>query len=344
MQVPALDVTPATGAMAMRGGMPYVVRSGDTLFAVAVRHDVSRWDLAAASHVANPSLTYVGQELLIPGEGPGLLPEPFLYVEVRPLPVPQGTTLVIEVHTTEPVVVSGSLFGQEVRFAEEGGVHFGLAGVHVFADPGLYELVLTAEDGQAPGVTLATGVLLEAGRFGYERIPASGYQSSLLDPAIVAAERERLEFATRTFSPDRGWEGPFRRPCVGTVSSFFGTRRSYGSGPYTSYHDGLDLRAPTGTPVYAAAAGTVTLAELTAIHGNMIVLDHGWGVLTGYAHLSSIGVEVGQHVDEGELIGKVGNTGLSTGSHLHWQVWVGGTSVDGRQWLEGLHTWSEAGG
>jgi murein DD-endopeptidase MepM/ murein hydrolase activator NlpD len=285
---------------------------------------------------------YRGQELLIPGDGPGLLPEPFLYVEVQPLPVVQGSTQVIEVHTTKPVSVSGSLFGQNVRFGEEGGVYFGLVGVHVFAEPGLYELLLTAEDGEAPGVTIAIGVLLESGRFGYERIPASGYQSSLLDPAIVAAERERLTAATQVFSAERGWEGAFLRPCVGTVSSYFGTRRSYGSGPYTSYHNGLDLRAPTGTPVYAAAAGSVTLAELTAIHGNMIVIDHGWGVLTGYAHLSSIAVEVGQLVAEGELIGKVGNTGLSTGSHLHWQVWVGGTSVDGRQWLEGFNTWPSA--
>jgi murein DD-endopeptidase MepM/ murein hydrolase activator NlpD len=86
------------------------------------------------------------------------------------------------------------------------------------------------------------------------------------------------------------------------------------------------------------------LAEPTAIHGNLIVIDHGWGVLSGYAHLSAMEVPVGQEVAEGELIGKVGNTGLSTGSHLHWEVWVAGISVSGLQWLEEFYPWPERAG
>jgi murein DD-endopeptidase MepM/ murein hydrolase activator NlpD len=85
----------------------------------------------------------------------------------------------------------------------------------------------------------------------------------------------------------------------------------------------------------------VVLAEPLALWGNALVIDHGWGVLTGYAHLSAIEVEVGQQVARGELIAKVGNTGLSTGSHLHWEMWVGGTSINALQWLEESFPWPE---
>jgi len=334
---------PADGEGALPGGRgtPYVVRPGDTALRIALRHDVSTWAIAAASHVPNLALIYPGQELTLPGDGLGLLPEPFLYVGVQPLPAVQGDVMVIEVRTTEPVTLRGWFLEREVRFAEEGGVYYGLVGVHVFTEPGLYELTLAAEDDQGYSTTVTTGVLVEAGSFRYERIRVGSSRSSLLDPAVIATERERLDAVVQTFTPERRWTGPFQRPCVGTISSYFGTHRSYNSRPYTAYHTGVDLRAPSGTIVRAAAAGTVVLAEPMAIHGNLIILDHGWGVLTGYAHLSSMDVEVGQQVAAGDPIGRVGNTGLSTGAHLHWEVWVGGISVNGLQWLEEFYPWPE---
>ena len=137
------------------------------------------------------------------------------------------------------------------------------------------------------------------------------------------------------------WAGVFEPPCGGTISSYFGTRRAYNEGPYTSYHGGVDLRGATGTPVYAPASGTVVLADELVVRGDALMLDHGWGVLTGYWHLSTIEVEVGQHVEEGELIGRIGNTGLSTGSHLHWEMWIGGVNVNPMQWLEPFYSWPE---
>ena len=321
----------------MSGGVVYIVRSDDTLFCIALRYGVSPWTLAVTSRVANPALIYPGQELLVPGEGVGLLPVPFAFVEIQPLPVVQGTSAIVVVHTTEPVTLEGRLFGQAVRFAEEQGVYYGLVGVHVFTEPGLYELGLTAVDGRGRSTVLTTGVVVEAGRFGYERIPVP-----TPNPAVVVADRERLAALRHTFTLERHWAMPFQRPCAGAISSYFGAHRAYGGGPYTSYHSGVDFRVPTGTPVYAPAAGIVVLADPLALWGNAVVLDHGWSVLTGYAHLSAIEVQVGQQVLQGELIGKVGNTGLSTGAHLHWETWVGGTSVNGLQWLEESSPWFES--
>jgi murein DD-endopeptidase MepM/ murein hydrolase activator NlpD len=343
LQVPELNQPTSEGATAhppMSGGLIYVVRADDTLFRTALRHDIPPWTLTTANHVANPALIYPGQELVIPGEGPGLLPDPFASVEVQPMPVAQGTTMIVVVRTTEPVTLEGELFGQDVCFAEEGGVYYGLVGVHVFTEPGLYELELTAVNGQGQSTAITAGVVVEAERFGYERIDLPPGRDSLLEPDVIAADLERLDALSRSFTPERYWATPFRRPCVGVISSYFGTHRAYNSGPYTSYHSGVDYRAPRGTLVYASAAGTVVLAEPLALYGNMIVIDHGWGLLTGYGHLSSFEVEVGQQIAQGDLIGRVGNTGLSTGAHLHWEVRVGGISVNGLQWLEQFSPWS----
>ena len=94
--------------------------------------------------------------------------------------------------------------------------------------------------------------------------------------------------------------------------------------------------------MYAPAAGTIVLAEPLTVRGNVVFIDHGWGLLTGYWHLSTIETEVGQQVAPGDLIGRVGNTGLSTGAHMHWEMWVGGISVDGLQWLDEFYPWSES--
>ena len=185
--------------------------------------------------------------------------------------------MVVAVRTTEPVTLQGRLFGQEVYFAEEQGSYYGLVGVHVFTEPGLYELELTAVDGQGHSTVITTGVVVENGRFGYERVDLPASRTSLLDPAVIAAERERLDALRHTSTPERCWVSAFQRPCVGTVSSYFGTHRAYNGGPYTSYHSGVDFRAPGGTPVYAPAGGTMVLAEPLAVRGHAAVIDHGWG-------------------------------------------------------------------
>jgi len=322
-------------------GAAYIVHADDTLLRIALRYDVPPWALAVASHIANPALLYPGQEIIAPGQAYSLLPEPFGSVEIQPLPVAQGTTMIVKVRTTAPVTLTGRLFEGEVHFAEEGGIYYGLAGVHVFTEPGLYELELTAVDSNGHSTTINTGLVIEAAHFYFERIDVPSGRTNLLDPAVIARDRERLDAARATFTPERRWTVPFQRPCAGSISAYFGSHRSYNGGPYTSYHSGIDFRAPRGTPVYAPALGTVVLAESLGQWGNAVVIDHGWGVLTVYAHLSAIEVQVGQQVAQGELIAKVGNTGLSTGSHLHWEMWVGGTSVNALQWLEESFPWPE---
>ncbi|MFZ6991215.1 M23 family metallopeptidase [Curtobacterium sp. RRHDQ66] len=125
------------------------------------------------------------------------------------------------------------------------------------------------------------------------------------------------------------------RPVAGTIPAAggFGGRWVQGCGACSTNHQGLDFAAPTGTTVVAAMPGTVVSAGVFGGYGNQILLQHADGTQTRYGHLSQIGVRVGQVVAAGEQIGAVGSTGVSTGSHLHFEVIVGGVPRDPAAWL-----------
>ncbi len=137
-------------------------------------------------------------------------------------------------------------------------------------------------------------------------------------------------------TPEPQWTGAFLRPIQDylEISADYGARRSYNGGPYRSYHEGVDFSAYSGTPVFAPAGGTVVLAEPLFVRGGAVLIDHGLGIYTGYYHLSSVDVAVGQIVQPGDQLGGVGTTGLSTGNHLHWDLIVNGTWVDAMSWLD----------
>ena len=129
-------------------------------------------------------------------------------------------------------------------------------------------------------------------------------------------------------TPDSDWAGTgifaWPLPRSFTITSNFGYRQNPFTGELT-YHNGTDIAAPQGTPILAAADGTVTIANGTdpwgGSYGYHVKIDHGGGMETLYAHCSAIAVTVGQQVRQGEVIGFVGSTGNSTGNHLHFEVW-----------------------
>lgn len=125
---------------------------------------------------------------------------------------------------------------------------------------------------------------------------------------------------------------PLTWPVRGPVNSGYGLRRS----PWTrrpEEHDGLDIGTLTGTPVQSPAAGTVVTASTGGAFGRHVVLDHGNGVRSLYGHLSKIEVKAGEPVEKGQIIGLTGNTGRSTGPHLHYEILVAGKPMDPRGFL-----------
>ncbi|MDY6939683.1 MAG: M23 family metallopeptidase [Cyanobacteriota bacterium] len=153
-------------------------------------------------------------------------------------------------------------------------------------------------------------------------------------------EFDRVDEFRSLVTPDQLWNGIFIQPVVdGWISTVFGVRRYYnGEWAENYYHRGLDYAAATGEPVLAAADGRISLVGRVAdgfeLHGNSVGIDHGQGVTTMYIHLSEIEVSEGEMVRAGDIVGRVGSTGISTGPHLHWGLYVHGESVDPIPWLE----------
>ncbi len=320
-------------------GWFHTVQDGDTLLSVARRYGVDPRDIARANSLPDVPVLFPGQRLVIPGgdSAPALaeLPDPVMSFTLSPLPAVQGQTVGIHIRTNRRAAVTGAFMGRPILFNTADGLeHAVVFGIHPLTARGLYPLMIFARDEADNLAHLSVDVLAVEGGYGGEVVPVPGRLQALLDESITEPELARLASIMTAVTPERYWgEGVFHRPVAARVTSPFGTRRSY-AGLLDSFHAGVDFGSPAGAPIYAPAAGRVALAEQLQVRGNATIIDHGWGAYSGFWHQSQINVAVGQMVAPGDLIGWVGNTGLSTGPHLHWEMWVSGVPVDPLQWLE----------
>lgn len=147
------------------------------------------------------------------------------------------------------------------------------------------------------------------------------------DNAAVVAVRKRV-------NDGADFRLGFKLPIDAQTSGVYGSRRLY-NGEERSWHKGHDLAAPVGTPVKAPAGGVVRMTRDTFMAGNLLVLDHGLGFYTVYAHLNKFKVKVGQRVEQGDVIAEVGTTGRSTGPHLHWGMYWQNVAIDPILWVTG---------
>ncbi len=323
-------------------GRTLAVSQTDSIVGLAARSGQNVWALTLLNDLDSPFTAYTGQPLIIPadpGTGPVLtgLPQPFESLTLQPDRPIQGGTLEIVAQVSDGATVTGQFHTWPLRFAVEGAEttkQVALQGIHTFTDPGLYPLSLAVTSADGVTTTFEQLVPIAAGNYPSQALLVGVEQSALLDPNIVGPERERVLQTVSPYSPTRQWEGLFIKPVPSErITTGFGWRRSYNGGPYDSYHDGIDYGAPGGTVISAPANGAVVLAEPLQVRGNVTLIDHGWGVYTGYFHQYKIYVQAGQVVKQGEAIGEVGSSGLSTGSHLHFSLWVGGNAVNPDQWL-----------
>jgi murein DD-endopeptidase MepM/ murein hydrolase activator NlpD len=145
--------------------------------------------------------------------------------------------------------------------------------------------------------------------------------------AIARRLRALMETPKGRARADRPWSGRFIRPVEGRITSGYGMR-NHPIFKVRKMHTGIDIAAPTGTPIRAADAGVVVEAGYIRGYGYTVIIDHGGGVATLYAHCSALLVSAGQEVQRGQIIARVGSTGYSTGPHLHFEVRVNGEPVD----------------
>jgi biotin carboxyl carrier protein len=251
--------------------------------------------------------------------------------------VMQGRTTTVEARAEGATAIRGTLDGVALPFVRVGDTWRSFVGVPVLARPGRLSVRIEADlpDGRT-SVTDAPLTVLDAG-FGRERITLPQEVRDRLNNnrEAIAAERALVNAIWPRVTPERLWSGRFILPAQGRVSSQFGTIRSYDGGPYDSFHEGLDIANVTGTPIVAPARGRVVLAQPDLIvRGGAVILDHGQGIHSGFWHQSQVLVKVGDIVEQGQIIGRMGAKGMVTGPHLHWDVRIGSINVHPQQWVE----------
>jgi murein DD-endopeptidase MepM/ murein hydrolase activator NlpD len=240
----------------------------------------------------------------------------------------QGSLSLVEVKSEKQLVdLKGDWDGRSVPFWQEasgGAAHEGLVGVDLEKAPGEYELKVTGQTASGEKVACSAKLEVKEGKFATEKLTVG---KQFVEPSAeqikrANEERQKLRDIFDRVTPERLWDGKFRIPLDGVTSgSNFGKRRVLNGNP-GSPHTGTDFPAPAGTPVHAAQRGRVVLAEELFFSGNTVVVDHGLGIYTFYGHLSEIGVKVGDALEAGAVLGKVGATGRVTGPHLHWGLTV----------------------
>ena len=250
------------------------VAKGESLWSIAVDHDLTVEDLKKANPDLKSELLQIDQELNL------VVPKPYLTVVTK-----ETITHTQEIPYETRTIKDSSLWAWERQIREEG-------------KPGTKEVTWTIvrENGQEVERTLVAEKELEEP---VTQVVAIGTKMA------VAQGTGRLSW-------------PMRR---GSLTSRYGLRRG-------RVHSGVDIAAPTGTPIYAADSGVVTMAQWYSGYGKTVVIDHGNGVSTLYGHCSEILVRVGSKVEKGQLIARVGSTGRSTGSHLHFEVRERGRACD----------------
>jgi murein DD-endopeptidase MepM/ murein hydrolase activator NlpD len=333
----SLAVISKTGSSTPRPitGTLHVVAPGETFLGLAARAGVAPSELAALNELPAPPRVFPGMRLRLPSaETYRLLPGAWRALQLYPLPIVQGDTVAVYVENEAEGVPAGTFAGQSLSFAPYREGYVALVGLDAFTEPGRYPLELSGS-GEGVWWPLSQDVQVVAGSYVSQTITVPPELEPLLAPEVRAEEDAFLNTYYSAFSPVPQWEGLFQVPVSNTiVTAPYGGARSYNGGPYEIFHTGVDFGGGLGTAIMAPAAGTVVYAGELTLRGNTLILDHGMGVHSGYYHLSEILAEEGATVTAGQVVARGGNTGLSTGPHLHWELRVMGVPVNGLQWTE----------
>lgn len=240
----------------------------------------------------------------------------------------------LRVVVDSPEVPAATLVGEfegtkfPLHFDKQLNCYEGLFGVPYGTKPSTYPFVLEQEVA-GKKVRTQTNILVKDGGYLSEQLSADPKKVHPSKKALAKIMKEKVEIG-KTYSEvinEKLWAGPFQFPMSSAITSNFGNKRIF-NGDFNSFHTGMDFRAAVGSKVYAPAAGKVVWTKNLFYTGNTVMINHGYGLITIYAHLSKVKVKKGQMVKTGQLLGLSGKTGRVSGPHLHWQVVVNKVKVN----------------
>ena len=344
-------ILPVPVGIALANGQVRVARHmaapGQSLGMVAAELDLPGPLLAEMNNLALDEKLFPGQPIWVPVPVRTTPRLTFGQMTVKYLSpfVAQGTTGFIAITLHKGVEPTLSWQGEPIRMSptiaaglQQEQRYLAPLPVHPLAIPSVrpLELSYVNDEGEKVYGTLSNEVFAP-NSYRYETIKIPKEIAERLNAEELKAEQDILTQVWSSFSPgpwpSSGWQQPVDSQFH--TSSPFGSRREYISKvPYPyNFHSGQDFAATMGSDVLAAAAGIVVFTDELLTKGQTLVIDHGQGVLSGYWHLSQVFVRPGDVVQSGQVVGRVGNSGISTGAHLHWELRIQGIPVDPLQFL-----------
>ncbi len=225
--------------------------------------------------------------------------------------------------------------GKRIKSNKKDSLYFFIIGVSYNATPGMHVLEF-----RNSFFTEKKKIWVKKKRFKVQYIKFSDKKKKLFKEEKIKEEREKIKEVLNAPSDTLYSIIPMYVPLHGRITSYYGVERKEGHRTLW-HHSGIDIAAPYGTPVIACCDGKVVLSDYFTLQGNTVIIDHGCNLKTVYYHLSKRMAEEGDYIHAGDTIGFVGDTGLSTGPHLHFGVYVNGVPVDPIEWFKEKETWKE---
>ena len=255
--------------------------------------------------------------------------EPVVRITEQARSVQPGELIVLTLVTAKPTEsVRARAFGQDLRpFRVDERTWRVLVGIDLNVKVGVHAVTILPSAAKGDAVT--HNLVVKPKAFPTRRLTVD---EAFVNPPPAVTKRiddeaARLSAIWDSSAPERLWTDSFVRPVPQPANSRFGSR-SVLNGQARSPHGGADFASPTGTPIKAPNAGKVVLAEDLYYTGGTVVIDHGLGLVSLFAHMSQVDVREGQMVERGAVVGLVGATGRVTGAHLHWTLRANGARVD----------------
>lgn len=313
--------------------------TGGSLLQHAAAQNVNPWEFVLVNQATSSGAIPANDQLFLTSSEEVPPPNPLAplvtRIDLSPIPLVQGHTVVVRVDTLEELTLKGNLDGMDLHFMQESpNQYVALQGVHALAEPGLTQFSLSFTSRSGKSDSFSQMMLLQQGY--YAQDPPLSVDPATIDKANTQPEDDLVTQAISPVTEEKFWSGIFKIPVDEPfcIKSWFGNRRSYNGSPYTYFHTGLDYGVCATLNIYAPAPGTVVFAGPLTVRGNATIIDHGWGVYSGFWHQQEIMVKPGDRVETGQLVGLIGGTGRVTGPHLHWEVWVNGVQVEPQDWLD----------
>jgi len=248
----------------------------------------------------------------------------------------QGDPIQVMVKTPQPIKKVTVRLNKHpfVLFGNKAATQFsGWLGVSRYETPGKKALNITIEFRDQTRHNDTIPIHVGAANFKKEHITLTPQKNKInRNRTSRTNENTVIRSKFNTVSPRQYSQGGFMWPVEGRVTSEFGTQRVYNNRP-GAMHAGIDISRKTGAPIRATQRGRVILVQSLLIHGKTVMIDHGYGIVSIYNHMHRMDVTPNQMVSQGDIIGTVGSTGVSTGSHLHFGISIQSVRVNPRSWI-----------